>query len=249
MRCYAAPMAQDVSDEALGRVLDLQGEDSEITRLHARRESVPEALRLAEVRAQLAELDADLEIAAKQLEEIGLRQGRLEGEIELLELKLAKEEQRLFSGAVSNPKELSSLQAEVEMLKRKRTGLEDELLDVMEQREAAAETESSLRVEWAESADEEKRLAATVDEFMIEIDSQLETHAEARKTLASEIPDVLLELYDKTRAAKHGVGAAALVGDTCQGCHTKLPAAEVERLRSERGLQRCDNCRRLLIVI
>jgi uncharacterized protein len=249
MRCYAAAMAQDVSDEALGRLLHLQEEDSEITRLHARRESLPEATLLAEVRAQLAELDADLAIAAKQLEEIGLQQSRLEGEIELLEQKLTKEEQRLFSGAVSNPKELSSLQAEVEMLKRKRTTLEDELLEAMEQREAGAETESSLRAERAGAAEKEGRLSATVEEFMTEIDSQLKTHTEARMALASEIPDVLLDLYDKTRAAKHGIGAAALVGDTCQGCHTKLPAAEVERLRSERGLQRCDNCRRLLIVI
>jgi predicted nucleic acid-binding Zn-ribbon protein len=57
-----------------------------------------------------------------------------------------------------------------------------------------------------------------------------------------------LSLYDSIRASKNGVGAAALVGGTCQGCHTQLPAREVERMRAEGGLQRCDNCRRILVV-
>lgn len=241
-------MAQEVSDEALARLLVLQAEDSEIRRLGDRRASLPESARLTEVRDQLAELDADLAIASKQLEEIGREQNRLEGEIELLEQKMTKEEQRMFSGGVSNPKELSLLQAEVEMLKRKHSGLEDELLEVMEQRESAATTESSLRSERTTAAEEEERLTATVAGLTAEIDSDLATHTKERSSVAADIPDGLLALYEKTRDAKAGIGAAALDGNTCQGCHTELPAREVERLRSERGLQRCDNCRRILVV-
>src|ERR671910_737101 len=89
---------------------------------------LPEAARLAEVTSQLEEFDADLEIARKQLEEITREQNRLEGEIELLGQKTGREEGRLFSGAVSNPKELSALQAEVAGLQRRSGALEDELL-------------------------------------------------------------------------------------------------------------------------
>jgi uncharacterized protein len=241
-------MSKDVAEDALKRLLDLQSEDSEVRRLNDRMASLPEAARLEELRAQLAELDADLAIAAKQLEEIGREQSRLEGEIELLETKLAKEEQRLFSGGVSNPKELSALQAEIEMLKRKRSSLEDELLEVMEQREGAAATETKLKGERETAAVDAERLTATVDSLTAEIQADLSKHTEERAAIAAGIPDDLISLYEKTRAAKHGVGAAALVGSTCQGCHTELPAREVERLRSERGLQRCDNCRRILVV-
>jgi uncharacterized protein len=241
-------MSKDVAEEALKRLLDLQGEDSEIRRLNDRMASLPEAARLEELISQVAELDADLAIAAKQLEEIVREQSRLEGEIELLETKLAKEEQRLFAGGVSNPKELSALQAEIEMLKRKRSSLEDKLLEVMEQREGAAATEAKLKGERETAAADAERLTATVDSLTTEIQADLSKHSDARAAIAAGIPDDLISLYEKTRAAKHGVGAAALVGSTCQGCHTELPAREVERLRSERGLQRCDNCRRILVV-
>ncbi|MEA2499233.1 MAG: uncharacterized protein QOH26_1638, partial [Actinomycetota bacterium] len=94
--------------QALRRLLDLQTEDTAIKRLQDRRGALPEAVRLDEVKARLEELEADLEIAGKQNEEIARERGRLEGEIQLLDQKTTKEEARLLSGKVSNPKELGA---------------------------------------------------------------------------------------------------------------------------------------------
>lgn len=238
----------DADDAALQRLLALQAEDTDIRRLTERRATLPEAGRLAHVNDQLAELDADLAIARKQLAEIEREQNRLEGEMELLTQKTAREEGRLFSGSVSNPKELASLQAEVEMLKRRGSGLEDDLLDVMVQRDGAGGTVERLEKERDAAAQESASLTAQVGELAGEIDQELGSHGDRRSEIASQIPESLLRLYEGLRVSKNGVGAAALVRDMCEGCHTKLPAREVERLRAERGLQRCDNCRRILVV-
>lgn len=238
----------DVDQAALLRLLDLQAEDTAIVRLQERRASLPEAARLREVEDLLAELTADLEIANKQNTEIAREQARLEGEIEMIEAKVGREEQRMFSGAVANPKELSALQAEVESLKRKRSGIEDQLLEVMEQREASQATVDKLEAERAGAAKERDELGARVTQLTGDIDAELAEHGSAREAIAPEIPADLSALYEKIRAAKGGVGAAALSGGTCQGCHTKLPAVEAERIRKEKGLQRCDNCRRILVV-
>lgn len=241
-------MESEQARQALPRLLDLQAEDTAIQRLTDRRASLPEAERLSDLRDQLAELEADLEIARKQHEEIARECNRFEGEIELLETKLAREEQRMFSGAVSNPKELSALQAEVEMLKNKRSGLEDQLLEAMEQRDSVAATVAGHESERSEISGTVDELGAAVQSLSGDIDSELAARTSQRGSIASEIPPDLLALYEKLRAEKHGVGAAALEGGVCLGCHTKLPAKEVERVRFEGGLQRCDNCRRILIV-
>jgi predicted nucleic acid-binding Zn-ribbon protein len=235
-------------DAALRNLLRLQSEDTEIRRLNDRRATLPEAARLSEVNDHLAELDADLEIARKQLNVVEVDQNRLEGEIEMLGSKTSREEQRLFSGGVANPKELSSLQAEVESLKRRRGDLEDKLLEVMVGRDSALATVESLEKERSAAATESEDLTARVAELTGDIDAALADHAARRSEAAGTIDAELLSLYEGIRDSKHGVGAAELVGDTCQGCHTKLPAREVERLRNERGLQRCDNCRRILVV-
>jgi uncharacterized protein len=238
----------EVEPAVLQRLLDVQAEDTSIKRLEDRRASLPEARRLAEVNENLAELEADLQIANRKNADATRDQERLEGEIELLDQKVAREERRMYSGNVANPKELSSLQAEVESLKRKKSSMEDELLDVMERKEQIGETVQSLGAEREEAARESAELTAKVEGLTGEIDSELKVHQSERVEVASTIPDDLLALYDKLRGTKNGVGAAALEDGTCQGCHTKLPAKEVERVKTEGGLQRCDNCRRILVV-
>jgi hypothetical protein len=241
-------MAMNVAASDLQRLLDLQAEDSAIKRLEDQRSSLPEAQRLAEINETLAELGSDIEIAAKQAEEVHRDQHRLEGEIELAEAKISREEQRMFSGGVSNPKELSALQAEVEMLKRKKGQIEDQLLEVMVSAEQATATLDRLRGEQQTAAAEAETLSAQVSATTAEIDARLADHRATRDAIATEIPEGVMKLYEALRAAKGGVGAAALEGGACQGCHTKLPNKEVERLKAEGGLQRCDNCRRILVV-
>ena len=242
-------MVKDVDPAALHRLLELQNHDSDIARLSHRKATLPEAQRLTEVKGSLAELAADIEIAEKQVREIGREQDRLEDEIGLIEQKTQKEEARLFSGGVSNPKELGSLQAEVAMLKKKRSGLDDQLLEVMVQKDDAVTTKERLDAERQAASTEAETLTRTVGDLASEIDTELGQHSTARGEIASAIPEDLLALYDSIRAAKGGVGAAALRGGTCEGCHTQLPATEVERLKAGAGIQRCDNCRRILVVV
>ncbi len=242
-------MPTDVEPAVLQRLLDLQAEDTAIKRLEDRKASLPEAARLKQVTESLHELTSDLEIATKQDEEIAREHARLEGEIELLDQKIAREEQRMFAGTVSNPKELSSLQAEVESLKRKKSGLEDQLLEVMEQRESSSTTVARITGERDQTAAESAELTAKVGALTAEIDAELAQHSSQRDQVAADLPPDLLSMYDKIRQQKNGVGAAALEQGTCQGCHTKLPQKEIERMRTEGGLQRCDNCRRILVIV
>jgi predicted nucleic acid-binding Zn-ribbon protein len=241
-------MPATVEPAVLNRLLDLQAEDSAIKRLNERRAALPEAARLAEVNDQLAELNADIEIATKQHDEIAREQAKLEGEVELIEQKIAREEERMYSGGVSNPKELSALQAEVASLKKKKSTVEDGLIEVMDQREHAASTLGSLTQERSAARAEADDLQQKVTALTGDIDVELQQHTAARAEIAPSIPDDLLAMYEKLRETKGGVGAARLEGGTCQGCHTKLPAKEAERIRGEGGLQRCDNCRRILVV-
>src|SRR5680860_283909 len=104
-------MPIQADDSSLSRLLELQDEDSEIKRLEDRKASLPEAERLAQMNEQLEELGADLAMAIKQRDEAGREQSKIEGEIELLDQKIAKEETRMYGGGVSNPKELGALQA------------------------------------------------------------------------------------------------------------------------------------------
>jgi len=57
----------------------------------------------------------------------------------------------------------------------------------------------------------------------------------------------LLALYEDLRRSKKGVGVAELRAGICQGCHQKLSAMELDRLKRTEGVKRCEYCRRILI--
>ncbi len=239
----------DFDRAALLQLLQLQAEDTAIVRLEHRRSTLPEAARLTELRGQLGELSSDLDIARKQADELAREQAKIEGEIGLLDAKIEREEKRLFSGSVSSPKELSALKAEVDMLRKKKGTLEDGELEVMVARDEANATLASLSSEHDEVTAAAAELEETVARLSAGIDEELAAHRARRGEIAPTLPADLVALYDTIRAAKGGVGAAALQGDTCTGCHTSLPAMEARRARSEPGLHRCDNCRRILVAV
>jgi hypothetical protein len=71
----------------------------------------------------------------------------------------------------------------------------------------------------------------------------------ARDEAAAAVDGALVADYERRREHSHGVGAARLVGFTCQGCHLSIPAAVVDRLRRESDgpLAYCDNCGCILV--
>jgi uncharacterized protein len=234
--------------EPTSRLLDLQSIDTAIDRLVGRR-------KILEGEGDLAAARAEAERAEQQLGELRLaldtfdRDGtRLEHEIDSLTRKTADEESRLFGGAVANAKELESIQREVDNLKKRKAEREDELLVVMEQRE-----DVERRAREAEGTTTERRaavdtVAGDASRELDRIATELTTKEGERDALASGFDPELLELYEDLRRQKKGVGVAALVDGVCQGCHEKLSAVELDRLKRSDDLARCEYCRRILVL-
>ena len=231
-------------------LLELQGHDSAIDRLTHRRGSLPEDVRLAELAAALAAVDQLTAERGGSLATVKREQARLEDEVDMVARKAASEEQRAASGRVNSPKELTAIQEEVAALKRRQTTLEDDLLERMERREGLEAELAELAGRRQSIAAEQAEVTKARDAALAVIDRDLEAERAARSALAPRIGPELLQLYDQIRARQGGVGAAALVGNTCQGCRMALSPVELgalRRLPPER-VKRCESCRRILVV-
>ena len=57
--------------------------------------------------------------------------------------------------------------------------------------------------------------------------------------------------YEKVKASGSGIGAALLIGNTCDGCRLAINAVEMERIKSldSEEVLRCEECRRILVRI
>lgn len=208
-------------------------------------------LRLAQVEAELGESDKlqqarwALEEAAAQAQALSIRQRDLELELEGLRSRTARDEDRLYGGAVKNPKELADLQAEVASLKRRCRALEDKLLEVMVEREEAeaAQAEAQARRDEVERVWSARQGELTAEKNALR--TRLAELEQVHATLLTAIPASDLEIYEGLRRRKAGLVVVPVKDDVCGGCHVAVPASRVRQARQE--LTFCANCERILL--
>jgi predicted nucleic acid-binding Zn-ribbon protein len=239
----------NASREQLIDLLELQKIDSTIDRLEARRKALPEQAELERLEDRLSQAEAAFAEQHAIVDEIAAEQRKLDGDIEIVETKIKKDEGRLNSGEFTNPKELTDLQSEVDSLKRRKSSLEDQDIEVMERREEAEKVLAPLVQQIEELRKAIDDATERRDRAAGETQTQLEAARAEREHWPPKFDPELLNLYDNLRASKGGVGAAALIDGTCQGCHMRLPSQEYERVRASEGLVFCDDCRRILVVM
>jgi predicted nucleic acid-binding Zn-ribbon protein len=210
--------------------------------------------RLKEIAASLVESN-ELKQARKMVVEAKARLAKrrarmkdLDLEVSSLSHKIETDEQRLYSGRVTNPKELASLQDEVASLQRWRDKKEDDLLEVMvaaEEGEAAladaqailTQVSDAWRAEQGDLANEQAQLQVRLGEL-----------DEQRESLVAAIGPEDMAIYERLRQRKAGRAVALVKDGICQGCRMNPPTSQVQHARSGTELVFCNNCGRILHV-
>jgi len=231
----------------LDRLLDLQVLDVAIDRLHARLATLETGEEVKDLRRKVQEEEGRLGELKLSLDAVAREQTRLEGDVDSMEQKIEAERKRMYDGSVVNPKELQSIAAEVESLRHRKSRTEDGVIEKMEQREELEGRLGSIEADVATARQRLEQIEETSGHELVEIEQELRARTEKREALAREIDEDLLDLYEDLRRSKKGVGAAALADGVCQGCHQKLSAVYLDRLKRDEGIRRCEYCRRILI--
>jgi predicted nucleic acid-binding Zn-ribbon protein len=238
-----------MTDAALEALLEVQAHDTRLDQLRHQLENLPAREQRDAATGALADAEASLAARTTARDELAKQQKRVDDEVELLKAKRDGFNTKLYSGTVSNPRELQDLQEEIDSLDRRIRQLEDQELEIMEQVEPVeaelAELSSTLVARRTVLDDAESRLIAAEAELAAEADAQRN-----RRTVAAEpVPAELLEHYEKLRAGRGGIGVARMVGSQCGGCHLGLSAMEAARMRKlpEGEVAHCEECGRILV--
>lgn len=220
-----------------------------LQQLAHKRKSLPEHAEIESLTKDLTQL-RDLLVAAQTEESDTAReQTKAEQDVDQVRQRAVRDQQRLDSGAVTSPKDLSNLQHEIASLAKRQGDLEDVVLEVMERREAAQERVRELTERVSSVQAKIDDATARRDAATEEIDGEIASVTKEREVVSAAVPADLLKLYDKLRAQQGGIGAAKLYQRTCQGCRQELAITEMSEIRKAAPdtVVRCENCRRILV--
>ncbi|MEJ7633295.1 C4-type zinc ribbon domain-containing protein [Aeromicrobium sp.] len=240
-------MKADLS--AQSALLDLQAQDSALAQLQHRKNSLPELAQIEELQTKAGELDGARIEADTEVSDLTRAQKKADAEVEQVKTRRTRDEERLNSGAISNPKDLESLQHELVALQRRISTLEDDELEVMESLEAAQSRLTSLQADLDSVNEELSHSIAARDAAVAVLDERAAGAQTDRAQAASGVPDDLIALYDKVRAQYGGLGAAALRARRCEGCRLELNGADLRDIAAapEDEVIRCPECSRILV--
>lgn len=229
--------------EQLALLCQVQEADLEIARLKAALSGLDtgEALR-----GEIAGLEEELAALRRQVEALEVDHLDRTLELDTLTEKKSRFETQLYSGRVSNPRQLTDLQEEVSMLKREGDRVETRVIELMLELEQQRET---LAAREAELAETQARLQETEGKFQ-KTSKRLQSEAaelgEKRKKLAAQVNGQLLKRYESIRASKGNLGLARVTEQTCPGCRVAIPSERLKAIKAGRLGETCDNCGRLL---
>jgi len=143
-----------MATEALEQLLVVQDHDTRATQLRTRRRNLPERTEATEVAAALAEADARWAVLDAERHRLDRDQTRLDDEVASLRAKLDHADKAMYSGAVTNPRELQALQEEGASHTRHIGLLEDQELEIMVEREPVDEEIAPVEAERVAAASE-----------------------------------------------------------------------------------------------
>lgn len=238
-----------MSLDELEALLLVQEHDTARDRLRHRRAALPERAELETRSGELRRLVVQAGEIRGRRDAVLVDERRLDDEARSLGARADEGNTKLYSGTVSSPRELQAMQADIEMLRRQRSDLEDQELEVMEAREGLDGQLAAVEADTTVVRTDTERLQGVIATAVAEIDEELAKEETARAQQAAAVPEALLADYERRRAQNKGAGAARLVGTSCTACHLSIPSTEAERIRRDAGavVAYCDNCGAILV--
>ena len=189
---------------------------------------------------------AELKLEHRRLEELKREQHSAEWEIDDLITKLATAEEKLYSGSIRNPKELTNLQHEIDGLKTKRNRLEDKALELMDRVELTEASVASLTSQLKRLEAEWHRQQQQLSSRMEQLKTILSDLEHKRQLLLGKTDPQAIEFYHQLKKQK-GTAVAKVEQGICHGCRISLPTTELQQARSG-NLVQCSSCGRILFL-
>jgi predicted nucleic acid-binding Zn-ribbon protein len=225
------------------RLHQLQVADLEI---REKRRSLQDITSRLEHSEAVASAETELSALESRLTAARGNQRQLEYDVDDVTAKVRDLNNRLYGGSVHNPKELISLQQEIDSIKKHLSQKEEALLDAMGALEAMEAEADTLRSRAAGLREEWDRQKEGLSAERSTVESALARLLEVRQSARLELGDEVSRLYDQLAQTK-GVAVVQVEQGRCRGCNLTVPTGLWQRARAGEMVQ-CVSCGRILHV-
>ncbi|MEW6381239.1 MAG: C4-type zinc ribbon domain-containing protein [bacterium] len=229
-------------DKQLGLLIDLQGVDLQIQRLEKREAEIP--LQINDLQKENDDQKRIYEAKVQAADGIEKNRRKKERDLESKESVLAKLKDQLLS--VKTNREYQALLHEIENGKQDISHLEEEILQMIEDSESAAQCIREISLEMEKSQKRYIEQRREKEQEMALLQEQKHAFESRKEALRKEISGELLKQYDKVRKSRNGLAVVSVRDGSCQGCFMSLMPQLFQEVKQNVQIYFCPHCHRIL---
>ena len=225
------------------RLFELERVDQEID---SKEQAISEAEARLRDNSAVTGAAAELNKERERLEKLKSSQHSLDWQIDDLGSRYKADKEKLYSGRVKSPRELTDLQRDTGGLKKRLDVLEEEVLSVMEQVESQEKRVTSVSEELKRVKSRRWKEEEELTGRKKVLEDALAGLKEERQVILADIEPSVLRDYDELKEKK-GTAVVRVEQGICRGCGISLSPVWLRRIKGGEVV-RCSSCSRILFV-
>lgn len=208
---------------------------------------------LRELPKEIEEIESIVSARKSSLDAVDEEIGSFEEKKTPLEAEL-KENQTILDAAdarikkIKTNKEYLALQREIDLAKKRKSDIEEQLLNLMDKIEKKVMEKERIQKSFGADKvilDEKKEKLLSQ---MRELEAVLEEYKGQDEKLRAIVDPSLLSKYDRIRQSKKGIAVVECSDGVCKGCHMHIPPQLYNDLVRGDKLITCPACQRMLYI-
>jgi len=217
----------------------------EIRKLEIQAARISSGLESESVRDALLQLSAEASQLLSDHEEIERDLRRSESDLELVENRIAKDEQRLTQSA--DTKTISGIQHELVTLGKRKGELEDAQLAQMDRVDQSKDTQQETQAKREALQEDLRRATEEASRSLASVTLEVSNLRSLAEQGRSSIDTPLVELFEKL--SKRGSAIGKLRSSTCGACNMNLTSTALGAIRAVAPdeLASCPECSAILV--
>ncbi|MEN6521311.1 MAG: C4-type zinc ribbon domain-containing protein [Armatimonadota bacterium] len=204
----------------------------------------------AALRKQLSDAEKKLESSLEDIKKLESDLKDSELSLKSVETKKQNCEKKLYAGQVANPKELSSMEKEIEILGKSREKLDERILELYEAIEPKRAAANKLEDVMKQFRQHVANIVSKYQAKHKELSALIEQLNTERQKCTSAVTDrTILQRYESIKSRHKDTGLAKVENSQCGGCHVGLTPYAQRLLKEGEQYQICESCGRILFLV
>lgn len=196
----------------------------------------------------MVNLEVELQKETTRLAEIQNQHKSQQQDAEAQRERSTRLDNQLYGGAVTNPRDLESLEQEASNARRALEKLDGELIELSLQAEESQSKCDSLGKKHAETTSAWESRRAELGDELQKYNTEMSQVASQRDEMAAALDPASVQQYENLRRTKGGLGVAKVEKGLCQVCRMSLPTQQQQKVRSAHLTVLCSSCGRILCL-